>query len=402
MKPLKNKMLLMDTLLEVLDVEERKIHESLPPGFSPADLQSIDDFSKNPINEEEKFLGAPVTDWPEPELKSYMDRIAAGTKGKDDPTEKYKYPYIHKSNIIDDATGKVVDPDVLRKLIIARPDKILKQNAKMQHSGGDLKFFDISLPALRGIIVDELTGDFKIVNTCPGAGPCKVYCYARKGGYVQWKRASLLQTRVLNFLLNDWAGFKAKVKSEIESVSKKAGKNFVKTAGNKYKVVIRWHDSGDFMAEKYLNIAFDIARETPDVLHYAYTKRVGMVGAATKPDNFVFNFSQGAAAPEEGQIDTKKDKHSVVVPRQFFSDYLHKDKETEKWVFNSPQALDIFKDKMSLKYSIDKDTILTYDELMKTPYESDRVKKLNIIVPAGSGDDAASRSDVQGTYLLIH
>lgn len=412
MKSITNaKILLKDTLLEILEAEEKKQKNfkelsegNSPPGFSPTDYQSLEDFTASAeesdvINEDDdKFLGAPTTDLPEPELKQYMQKIASRTK---DVGDKYKYPYVHRSNIVDDS-GNVVNPDVLRQLIKERPATILKQNKKMQKSGGDIKFFDISLPALRGIIVDEMTGDFKIVNTCPGAGACKVYCYARKGGYVQWKRASLLQTRVLNFLLNDWEGFKAKVKAEIQLVSGGKVKNFVKSGSNKYSVVIRWHDSGDFMSEKYLNVAFDIARETPNVLHYAYTKRVGMVSTATKPINFVFNFSGGAIGSEERQIDPKIHKHSIVVPKQMFSDFVHKNKETGGWDFNSPTDLNTLKDKMALKYSIKKDSIITYADLMKTPENVDTTNKWNVIVMPGNGDDAASRVDVLGTYLLIH
>ena len=37
---------------------------------------------------------------------------------------------------------------------------------------------------------------------------------------------------------------------------------------------------------------------------------------------------------------------------------------------------------------------------MKTPIGP--VKKYNVIVKPGDGDDSANRSDVLGTYLLIH
>jgi hypothetical protein len=371
----------------------------LPPGFNSNDFKSLEDFSQEPeeLDEaeeaEEPLFGAPTTDLSSDEMAAYLQRIAGKTTEKGD---KFKYPYIHRSNIIDDS-GNIIPQDKLKSLIKVRPDKLLKQNTKMQKSGGaNFIFYDISLPALRGLIVDESTNEFKIVNTCPGAGACKTYCYAKKGGYVQWKASSLFQTRMVNFLLNDYVGFKAKLLTELNNAVRIKSKKGV-------KVVLRWHDSGDFMSEKYLQMAYDIAKATPDIIHYAYTKRVGMVSASAKPKNFVFNFSKGASAPEEGQIQVGS-KQSIVVPKQTFQDLMHKDNEKKKWVFNTPQDEETFKRKMSLKYNIDEDSILTYDEMVKLPYDQniDIEPKWNIIVVPGDGDVSAMRKDVLGTYLLIH
>ena len=393
----------------------------LPPGFNSNDLEPLEIFSREPeeLDEageaEEPLFGAPTTNLPPDEMTAYLKRIAGEPvidkktgkpkltkKGKPvikslklDP-DKYKYPYIHRSNIVGD-DGNIIPQEDLKRLIKVRPDKLLKQNMKMQKSGGaNFIFYDISLPALRGLIVDESTNEFKIVNTCPGAGACKTYCYAKKGGYVQWKASSLFQTRMVNFLLNDYVGFKAKLLNELNNSVKIKTKKGV-------KVVLRWHDSGDFMSEKYLQMAYNIARATPDVIHYAYTKRVGMVSASDKPSNFVFNFSKGASAPEEGQIQVGS-KQSIVVPKQTFQDLMHKDDKKKKWVFNTPQDEETFKRKMSLKYGIDEDSILTYDEMVKLPYDQnvDIEPKWNIIVVPGDGDVSAMRKDVLGTYLLIH
>lgn len=367
---------------------------TMPPGFNITDLQPLSSLTSiDNIQEEteDKFLGAPVNDLPPEEMDAYLKRIASK---QTDKTDKFKYPYIHRSNIVDDF-GNVINQDKLKSLIKVRPEKLLKQNTKMQKSGGaNYVFYDISLPALRGLIVDESTNEFKIVNTCPGAGACKVYCYAKKGGYVQWKASSLFQTRMVNFLLNDYFGFKSKLLSELNAAEKTKAKKGV-------KVVLRWHDSGDFMSEKYLQMAFDIAKATPNIIHYAYTKRVGMVSGADKPKNFVFNFSLGAAAPEEGQITPEK-KQSIVVPKQVFQQYMHK--EEDGWKFNSKDDENTVKNKLSLKYNIDDDSILTYKELLDTPYnpDVDTTPKYNVIVIPGDGDVSAMRKDVLGTYLFIH
>jgi hypothetical protein len=394
---------------------------SLPPGFSSSDLRSLDVFAgvtdeaepEELTEDDEKLLGAPVSDFPDDELKSYLKRVVGepainkktglpklDKTGKPKfvsgklATDKFKYPYVHRSNIID-GSGNPIDPEKLKTLIKVRPTKLLKSNTKMQKSGGNkFKFYDISLPALRGLIVDESSNELKIVSTCPGAGGCKVYCYAKKGGYVQYKDVSMIQTRMVNFLLNDYQGFKSMLIGEL---------NTLLGMRSSKKIVLRWHDSGDFMSPKYLQMAFDIARATPNVMHYAYTKMVGMVSAANKPKNFVFNFSQGAIAPEEKLIQIG-DKQSIVVPKPLFKDLMHKDTDLGKWVYNSDKDKETLKRKMSLKYNIPEDSIITYDEMMNIPYdqEVDTEPMYNVIVAAGEGDTSAMRKDVIGTYLLIH
>ena len=45
----------------------------------------------------------------------------------------------------------------------------------MKHSNGALEqFFNIGFAALVGIALDENTNELIIVNTCPGAGSCKI------------------------------------------------------------------------------------------------------------------------------------------------------------------------------------------------------------------------------------
>ena len=129
---------------------------------------------------------------------------------------------------------------------------------------------------------------------------------------------------------------------------------------------------------------------------------VGMVSASQKPDNFIFNYSQGAIAPEEKLIDPKIHKHSTVVPSPMFNDYIHKDKKTGKWEYNSESDLSTFKNKLSMKYSIPVESIITYDELEDIPEDPNKTIKYNVIVKSGDGDVSAKRKDVLGTYLLIH
>lgn len=343
--------------------------------------------------EEAKLTGVTARKFDEPELTSYLDRILAKDKDK---LDKYKRPYIHSGNIIPivDVDGKKYDLDKLRAAFTERPAKILKQNEKMQHSDGSSSiFYNVGLPALKGLAVDEDTGDFIVIDTCPGAGTCKTFCYAMKGGYVQWKASSLSSTKLLNFLYNDPEGFMAKLSSEIGAAQQKYGKKGT-------KVVIRWHDAGDFFSPQYLELAYDVARKNPDVDFYAYTK-IASVAKAARPDNFKINFSMGAQGREEKQIDFTQDKFSKVVPKELFKDVLEKD-DAGKWQYISDQAKDALKQRMAIKYSIDPKTIITYDEMMAMGKDSGEKNKWNVIVKPGDGDDAANRNDVLGSYLLIH
>jgi hypothetical protein len=343
--------------------------------------------------EEAKLSGVTARKFDEPELTSYLDRILAKDKDK---LDKYKRPYIHSGNIIPvvDMDGKKYDLDKLRAAFTERPAKILKQNEKMQHSDGSSSiFYNVGLPALKGLAVDEDTGEFIVIDTCPGAGTCKTFCYAMKGGYVQWKASSLSSTKLLNFLYNDPEGFMSMLSDEISAAQKKYGKKGT-------KVVIRWHDAGDFFSPQYLEMAYDVARKNPDVDFYAYTK-IASVAKAERPSNFKINFSMGAQGREEKQIDFTQDKFSKVVPKELFKDVLEKD-DTGKWQYTSDQAKDALKQRLAAKYSIDPKSILTYDEMMAMGKDSGEKNKWNIIVKPGDGDDAANRNDVLGSYLLIH
>jgi hypothetical protein len=348
--------------------------------------------------DEADMLGATTRILPPGELQAYLQRTAAGEKEK---LDKYKMPYVHRGNIeIKDENDRTFDLDKLKAAITARPEKILKQNEKISHSGGgSTVYFNIGLPALKGLAVNEKTGDFVVVDTCPGAGACKVYCYAKKGGYVQWKASSLSQTRQLNFLLNDPEGYKAKLKSELSAAEKKFGKKGT-------KVVVRWHDAGDFFSPDYLNLAYSIARDFPNIDFYAYTK-VASVASGDKPSNFKMNFSAGATPEQEKQIDFAKTKHSTVVPKQMFDDLILKDdsgkliKDPDGRIqFKSPEALDILKKKLAAKYNVPENSVITYDEMMQIPTGTE--PKWNVIVKPGDGDDSANRADVVGTWLLIH
>jgi len=342
-------------------------------------------------------LGANYRAVPDDEMQDLLGRSKNKTKTKRD---KFDYPYIHGSNIeVKDEAGKTFDTDKLRAAIMTRPERILGQNAKMQHSEtGTEAIFDIGLPALKGLAVNEKTGEFVVVDTCPGAGACQTYCYAMKGSYVMFKAVSMGLARMLNFLLNDPAGFADKLNSEIAAARSKYAKKGA-------KIVVRWHDAGDFFSPEYMDMAYGVAEANPDVGFYAYTK-MGDVANAKRPKNFNMNFSQGAKTGQEKKVNITRTKHSKVVPKDMFFDLIaRKGNELIKdakgrMQFASPENLEKFKTQMAQKYAIDKNSILTYDQMMKIPVGAE--PKWNVIVMPGDGDNSANRNDVIGSYLLFH
>jgi len=375
---------------------EVKMYEGL--GLPADSIQTLDQFVNSSGLEEADMLGATTRPLTPDEMQDYLAKTAAGKKTK---LDKYTMPYVHRGNIeIKDENDRKFDLDKLKAAIITRPTKLLKQNEKITHSGGETaQYYNIGLPALKGLAVNEKTGDFVVVDTCPGAGACQVYCYAKKGGYVQWKASSMSQTKVLNFLLNDPQGFKAKLESEIQTEVDKFAKKGA-------KVVIRWHDAGDFFSPDYVDLAYSVAKKFPQVDFYAYTKMAG-VATGNKPDNFKMNFSMGATASQEKQIQPKTTKHSTVVPKPMFTDLILKDDKGKlikdkdgKIQFKDEASIDILKDKLAAKYGVPKDSIITYDEMKVIPVGKD--PKWNVIVKPGDGDESANRADVVGTWLLIH
>lgn len=346
---------------------------------------------------EAPMLGANYRKFDPKDMQDYLGRVKDKKKLK---TDKYKMPFVHGSNIeIKNEQDKEYDLEKLRAAITQRPKQLLKQNEKMEHSDGSTSiFFNVGLPALKGLAVNEETGDFVIVDTCPGAGACQTYCYAMKGGYIQWKASSMAQTRVLNFLLNDPEGFKKMMAHELGQAERKYGKKGT-------KVVVRWHDAGDFFSNEYLDVAYAIAQQFPDIDFYAYTK-MGDIANAPRPSNFKMNFSQGAKRGQELKVDIKRTKHSKVVPRDLFYDLIAREgssliKDSKgRTQFKGPGELDEFKDRLAKKYAIDKSSIITYDKMMSTKDDSN--PRWNVIVMPGDGDDSANRADVIGTYLLFH
>ena len=376
--------------------------KSIPAQIVPD--SDIEEISKHNVAEATK-LPAQTRELKGQELEDYLDRIRNREKGK---TDKYKLPYIHRSSVVKyyNEEGKRYDTDQIKTALGVRPKKLLKQNEKMKHSNGELEqFYNIGFAALVGIALDEGTNELIVVNTCPGAGSCKVDCFAMKGGKVQFEGPWLSDGRILTFLLNDPDEFFNQLSNEITKEEKSAQKGG-------YNLTIRWHDAGDFFSPEYMDLAFKLAAAHPDVKFYAYTK-IADAALGQKPSNFIVNWSEGASTSQEKQVkqqDPQLDvtKNSRIVPSKLFYDLLKKD-ETGKldktadgaWQPKDAAALEELKDRLANQYNLKRDSIIDYNEMMATP-QKNNIKKWNVIIAPGEGDISANRQDVLSTLLLKH
>ena len=388
-----------------------------PEEFAGVEDEEVDEATKLPASSREfgdqefqdymtRIVGAPDIDKKTGEVKKDKKGIDKYVSGKS-KTDKYKLPYVHRSSAVEyyDEKGKRFKEEAVVAALQQRPKALLKQNEKMKHSNGELEqFFNVGFAALTGIAVDESTGKLIVVNTCPGAGSCKVDCFAMKGGKIQFKAAWLSDGRILTYLLNDPSGFFEQLSSEIakeERLGDKGG----------YSVTVRWHDAGDFFSPEYLDLALKMAASHPDVKFYAYTKMAG-AALAQKPGNFIINWSEGANTGQEKQIKAAdptlaKTKNSRIVPEKLFWDLLAKDEKGNlkktpggAWQPAGPDELAELKQRLAKAYGLSPNSILSYDEYMSRGKGSPM--QWNVIVAPGEGDLSANDRNVLSTLLLRH
>lgn len=410
----------------ISDFENQKLKDQLPEQGVAEGKEHLERIRKLSGLDEATKLPAQARDFGGQEFQDYMKRIvgtpdldksgnvkvdkkgnekyvSGKTKG-----DRYKMPYIHRSSVIEylGPDGQTYSEDKIKAALAQRPKKLLKQNEKMKHSNGELEqFFNVGFAALTGIALDEETNKLIIVNTCPGAGSCKVDCFAMKGGKVQFKAAWLSDGRILTYLLNDPDGFFNQLSTEIAKEEKLGDKGG-------YEVTIRWHDAGDFFSPEYLDMALKMAEKHPGVKFYAYTKMAD-AALAKKPANFIINWSEGAHTSQEKQVkaadpDLEQTKNSRIVPDEIFQDLLVKDEKKNlvkgpegQWQVQ-PDKLPELKQRLAKQYGLSANSILSYSEYMAKRNNIPQGMKYNVIVAPGEGDISANDPGVLGTLLLKH
>ena len=135
--------------------------------------------------------------------------------------------------------------------------------------------------------------------TCPSAGVCGAFCYAKFGAYNFSNVKSVHMDRLL-WVLRDPDGWQSAVNAELRK-PKYRGK------------FIRVHDAGDFFSREYAERWFEIAWANPGINFYAYTKEVDLFKNQIfdlRPDNFVVIYSLGGK--QDRLIDKEFDRHSDV------------------------------------------------------------------------------------------
>lgn len=164
--------------------------------------------------------------------------------------------------------------------------------------------------------------------TCPHAGICAKVCYARNGTYL-FSNVLAAHTRNLELCLHNPGRFYEQMTEELTSRKfrptgiardlpiplediERPLRPWVENGG----AAVRIHDSGDFFAEWYLSLWIDIAKHTPDVLFYAYTKEVEMfkLYGGLLPSNFRYLFSTGGT--QDHMIHPDHDRHADVFPNE--------------------------------------------------------------------------------------
>ena len=337
------------------------------------------------------------------ELANYLNKVIDNSQKKSADKEKIglDIPIIHAKAIPFDEEGELDINEFISK-ITAMPNDILSVNEKMQKSNDDGTYnVNIGIPALRGLVYDIDEQKFYIVNTCPGAGSCAMVCYARRGSYIQYPGVFLKQTKVLNLLLNYPDRFEKILIRELETTLLKNPDK---------QVNFRWNDAGDFFATKYYEIAVRITntllKDGYNIKSYAYTKMGEIVNLGDP--NFLINFSNDANKRETEKVkDIDNAKQAVIVPKELFDDLFMKEKGSYavdskgKPVFKDEDGVNTLKTRLANEYKVDVKTILTYDELLRTPVGNE--KQYNVVVmPKGDGDVGAQRSDVKMSFLCFH
>ena len=199
---------------------------------------------------------------------------------------------------------------------------LITQNSKLKktskHFGA--RVYNFGIPAYKSI-----TGQV----TCPLAGECVKFCYAKKGAYV-------------------WSNVYPAFEARLEATKKD---NFIDLMVNEIKKkkvdFLRVHDSGDYYSKEYLLKWFKIAQLLPDVKFYSYTNNINMIKKLKSiPSNFDFIFSD--SGKQSHLINEKTDRHTKIfkslnaLKKAGYKDSSNYDLYATKWFNDSKKVGLIF------------------------------------------------------------
>ena len=199
------------------------------------------------------------------------------------------------------------------------PPTLLRQNTELRKIG----VWNWTIPAGPVTLPDG-----RRVNACPNADGCLALCYARVNAY-NFKNVKAAHARNLMRVLDDldqWtidmidelahrrhrpSGVPRVDLLDVISPDDLWAMAWAQSGGS----AVRIHDAGDFLSDDYLTAWLHIARSTPDVLFYAYTKEVSRFRRLVErqaPSNFRWLYSMGGK--EDHLVDLDHDRHAEVFP----------------------------------------------------------------------------------------
>lgn len=176
--------------------------------------------------------------------------------------------------------------------VTPRPRRLLTQNREMRSIG----VWNWTIPAWAGTLPSG-----RNYNTCPSAGVCRQVCYALNGTY-RFPVVKAKHQANLAFVLEDPDGWQAAMTAEL-------------THPRFRGEYIRLHDGGDFFSDDYTSRWLRIARDSPDVTFYCYTKEVRRFRRLVEPHapaNFLWVYSMGGI--QDRLLDLRRDRVADVFP----------------------------------------------------------------------------------------
>ena len=162
---------------------------------------------------------------------------------------------------------------------------LLTQNSKIKKTSKKfgVRLFNFGIPAYKSV-------SGKI--TCPFAGDCVKFCYAKKGAYI-WSNVKPAFEKRYELTRTD--DFVNKMNEEI---------------AKKKPDYVRVHDSGDYYSPAYLRKWLTVAIHNPQVRFYSYTNCVEMFQKTDLPENYDVIFSD--SGKQKHLIRTSKDRYTNI------------------------------------------------------------------------------------------